>query len=310
VLPERPNAVRLVLRHGDAVLAERTRSASTPVVTLTAPAGGEVWDAGAQTVAWQASDADGDNVAVSVQYSRDRGQSWRTLDTVAASQMLEVDGAALPGSARLGAMMRLLATDGFNGAIATSEPFTVADKAPRARILSPESGQSVGKNAYLELSGHSVDPEDGALSGEALSWRSDRDGALGKGLTVSPRLSPGGHWITFSARDSDGNVATDLLRLIVKDAPSHQPVADAGADQEVYAGDAVQVDGSNSFDTDGDALGYDWRVVSAPAVVSLDLADPARPEFEAAAAGVYAFELRVSDGTVGSYPDRVTVTVR
>jgi hypothetical protein len=85
------------------------------------------------------------------------------------------------------------------------------------------------------------------------------------------------------------------------------PVANAGTDQSVPPGAAVQLDGSGSRDPDGDALSYAW---TAPSGVALSTATVARPTFTAGAAGPYRFALVVSDGTLVSAPDEVVVTVR
>ncbi|MGQ9602400.1 MAG: PKD domain-containing protein, partial [Candidatus Bipolaricaulia bacterium] len=42
------------------------------------------------------------------------------------------------------------------------------------------------------------------------------------------------------------------------------PIADAGLDQEVDVGERVQLDGSGSFDPDGDSLSYSWAFISKP----------------------------------------------
>ena len=66
------------------------------------------------------------------------------------------------------------------------------------------------------LQGGANDPEDGTLSGTALSWSSSLDGALGNGpsLTVDS-LSAGSHTITLQATDLGGvmNQATLLLTV-------------------------------------------------------------------------------------------------
>lgn len=93
-------------------------------------------------------------------------------------------------------------------------------------------------------------------------------------------------------------------------AVNAEPIAHAGNNQNVKVGDTVVLDGTKSFDEDGDALTYQWRVVSAPGGGSVPLVggDTARPTFVALSAGEYVLELIVNDGSADSEPVTVSVT--
>jgi parallel beta-helix repeat protein len=89
-----------------------------------------------------------------------------------------------------------------------------------------------------------------------------------------------------------------------------QPVADAGADQSVMAGDTVSLDGSSSTDTNGDQLSYSWSFVSRPAGSLAEFGDPtsAQPSFVTDEPGDYVVSLVVNDGFVDSDAATVTIT--
>ena len=88
------------------------------------------------------------------------------------------------------------------------------------------------------------------------------------------------------------------------------PVANAGTNQNVVAGNAVTLDGSASSDANRDALTYAWTLTSKPATstAALSSATSAKPTFTADIAGTYVATLLVSDGKVSSVAATVTVT--
>lgn len=73
--------------------------------------------------------------------------------------------------------------------------------------------------------------------------------------------------LTFQLTVSDGQLTSDpdSVDIIVKNI-NHPPVADAGSDQTVQEGSPVILDGSGSFDQDGDTLSYTWAQVDGALV--------------------------------------------
>ncbi len=90
------------------------------------------------------------------------------------------------------------------------------------------------------------------------------------------------------------------------------PVADAGPDRTAFVGQGVTLDGSGSFDADGQSLQFGWAAVSLPAGSAVSLSDAAavQPTIVPDLEGVYVFRLIVSDGIDDSAPAIVTVTTR
>ncbi|MCK6526425.1 PKD domain-containing protein [Myxococcota bacterium] len=94
------------------------------------------------------------------------------------------------------------------------------------------------------------------------------------------------------------------------DVPNTPPVADAGSDRSTTEGQEVTLDGSGSFDHDGDNLAYSWSAVAWPIdPPNLSGADGPYPRFTPEDPGTYVVQLIVNDGYVNSPPDQVTVTV-
>jgi hypothetical protein len=79
--------------------------------------------------------------------------------------------------------------------------------------------------------------------------------------------------------------------------------------QAVFVGDKVMLDGSGSYDPDGDALNYFWDISEEPVGSSISLSGPASPypQFTPTHAGNYKFELTVDDG--GQITDSAKVII-
>ena len=98
---------------------------------------------------------------------------------------------------------------------------------------------------------------------------------------------------------------------VTKVGLNQPPVADAGADQTVFVGDAAMLDGRASSDPDaGDVLSYAWSISAVPpgSVATLAGANTATPSLTPDQPGDYTVELVVNDGTVDSPLNPVTVT--
>lgn len=95
------------------------------------------------------------------------------------------------------------------------------------------------------------------------------------------------------------------------DSSNDEPISDAGNDFEVFQGEHVELDGSDSYDPDGDEINYAWSQVSGPQI-TLTNSDSAKPTFTSPNGDsdvTLEFELIVSDGTSTSQPSAVTVLV-
>lgn len=225
ILPFYPGTARIVLRHGDLVLAAVEVSAHKPTVTLLNPNGGESWDGpGNHTITWSAEDADGDPLVANLLYSGDGGTSWMPLALGVTGSSYVVNAGDLPGSNQALVMVRV--TDGVNTAEDASDaPFRVGFKPPLAFVLGPENGATLPAGAPVAFSGLATDPEDGPLHGEALLWVSDRDGLLGHGDDIAVEsLSPGAHRITLSVADGDGLVGSSSITVYVGQRHLYLPV--------------------------------------------------------------------------------------
>jgi len=86
------------------------------------------------------------------------------------------------------------------------------------------------------------------------------------------------------------------------------PVADAGPNQTLTGAATVTLDGSASYDPDGDPITFQWVQESGPSV-ALSAATSAKTTFAAAAGQVYSFRLTVKDPFGAQGVARVSVGV-
>lgn len=96
---------------------------------------------------------------------------------------------------------------------------------PTATITAPVTGSTYTAGQRISFAGSATDAEDGALSGAALAWSSNRDGQIGSGAAVDYNgLTVGSHTITLKATDSDSKYGTTTVSLTVEDVPDLPPV--------------------------------------------------------------------------------------
>lgn len=108
---------------------------------------------------------------------------------------------------------------------------------------------------------------------------------------------------------NDGTVDSQPDTVVVSTINT-VPISDAGPDQLIiHIGSTVQLNGSQSYDLEGDAITCQWAFTSKPAGsnASLSNADSATPTFVADVRGEYVIPLVVTDGMYQSDPDTVVV---
>lgn len=152
-------------------------------------------------------------------------------------------------------------------------------------------------------------PTDSAIDDSALS---DNKSATASVVTFTPDAT-GDYVLSLVVADGENTSSADIVVISVT-TTDNAPVADCGGDKTGKAGESVNLDGSASFDPDGDELEYTWSVASAPScsdITSTSIYDRA----EAVASvipdcdGIYVVSLVVSDGEAWSEPSLCSIDV-
>ena len=213
----------------------------------------------------------------------------------------------------------LVVNDGTTNSAADTVKITVtADNDAPTANAGPD--QSASEEGVVTLSGGGTDPEGESLtyvwtqtSGPAVTMQDPPSASQLKFVTPNRKAN---YRLTFSLTVNDGvqNSAADTVRVSVS-AVDQRPKAEAGQSQSVVFGELVTLDGSGSFDPEGERLTYEWKQYSGE-TVTLTGADTARPTFTAPTApppSVVAhsvlFRLVVSDG-VHTRSDSVRVSFK
>jgi len=129
--------------------------------------------------------------------------------------------------------------------------------------------------------------------------------------TAYPCFTPSVHGdYTFVLVVSDGELqsSADQVTIQVQTGENHPPVAVPNNFQAVFPGEPFFLDGSKSYDDDGDPLEYDWSQRMGPPVVINKSSSPT-VEVTAEVEGYYVFALKVCDGRAWSEKEFAVVWV-
>jgi hypothetical protein len=140
------------------------------------------------------------------------------------------------------------------------------------------------------LNEHFAFTVEGALNETYLA--STNTGRLGFGIQMGNYIHPKDYGKTKSPVPMDvPRIRYEILTRRVGNSP---PVANAGPNQDNIAAGTITLDGSASYDPDGDPITFSWTQTSGPSV-QLSAPTSAKTTFTAAAGQTYQFKLTVTD---------------
>ncbi len=216
---------------------------------------------------------------------------------------------------------RLTVTDPEGLADADDVDVAVSNDVNEPPTANAGADATTGEGVTVALDGTaSSDPNAADGDSIAFSWRQTEgpivrlDGAA----TATPSFTSPTVFtetvLRFALTVEDEHQATDAdeVAITVVNDVNEAPTANAGGDLDVGEATTVTLDGSGSSDPNGDAITFSWSQTSGRAV-TLTGANSASPAFTAPRVDGdqnLVFRLVVSDGSLDSAPDDVTVLVR
>ena len=218
---------------------------------------------------------------------------------------------------------QLVVHDGETDSLPDAMTVLVSKQLNRPPVADAGEDQTVdeGSAAPVSLDGSaSSDPDGDALT---YSWTQvagapvSLTGADTAGPSFSVPLVDQDDVLAFQLIASDGRALSppDVVTIIVRDTstvPNRAPTADAGPEQSVEPATGVTLNGTASFDPEGNPLTYAWTQLAGPAVALSD-ASAATPAFTAPSVDadtLLVFQLVVNDGALDSSADGTAVIVR
>ena len=183
------------------------------------------------------------------------------------------------------------------------------DGPPQAPIADAGPDQTVDEGDLVALDGTgSSDPQGDPLT---YGWSQVAGPAvvLDDATSATPSFTApfvsANETLTFELVVDDGTEVSepDTVDVTVVNA-NNPPVSDAGEDSTIKEGAVGTLDGSNSFDPEGDAIAFAWTQLAGPPVVLQPSANVVQPSFVApvAAGQSLVFQLEVSDGKESNAP--------
>ena len=248
--------VRIVNTANGAVLANRTRSANPPQVTLTGVTRlGDVIGGnndqpqrltGMVRVQWSAFDPDGDPLQSTLTYTPDNGLSWYPVVVNTTSNSFEFESSDIPASEGSNGRFAVVVTDGLD--VDEDESNALAfgpGTPPETFLLTPNTGNSYPRYAPVAFHGTSWDKENLLLNGANMVWTSSLDGQIGTGrLFTKSDLSVGVHLITLTGTDLNGNATSKNITITITDRTVISPDCNGN-----FVLDLVDIQNATSQDT-------------------------------------------------------------
>jgi len=180
-------------------------------------------------------------------------------------------------------------------------------------IANAGTDQTVNEGSIVILDGTaSTDPDNDALT---YLWTAP-EGIILSSTTVqkptftAPQVSANCSY-TFSLVVNDGTLDSPVDQVVVSvQNVNKAPIANAGNDQNVNEGNQVILDGTGSYDDDGDKLTYLWTTPNNISLSSNTISQPTFTAPEVDKDTTLTIQLIVNDGVVDSEASFVKITIK
>ena len=176
---------------------------------------------------------------------------------------------------------------------------TGINELPVANANGPYSGGISDAFSFSSVGSH--DPDGRIVD---FRWRfGDRSGYAYSPTPIHFYSEPGIFTVTLMVTDDDGAVSRDIAICTVFPPPNKAPIADAGGPYSGYAGGSISFNSSDSYDSDGTIVEYEWDFGDGAS------SDEEHPVHTYSQPGTYSISLRVTDDQGAIKTDATLCTV-
>lgn len=137
----------------------------------------------------------------------------------------------------------------------------VTNRAPKVTITSPADQAYFKPGQTISFNGTAIDPEDGALTGVALVWKSSVSvpPQIGIGGQIATALPLGDHVITLTAKDTQGALGEATITVhVVTNVPPRCTINEPNDGRSFLVGQAIHFSGSCVDPDGGTVTGLHW----------------------------------------------------
>ncbi|MBS1576006.1 MAG: hypothetical protein JST09_11950, partial [Bacteroidetes bacterium] len=174
---------------------------------------------------------------------------------------------------------------------AISNHSPVANAGPNQIITLPTDTITLDGSKSMDGDGSIVSYKWTELSGGIANIASDT-----ASITTVSGLEAGQYTFELTVTDNKGATSKGLVKIIVNLGTDLPPVAIAGANQVINLPvNKTQLDGTKSYDPDGAIISFRWSKKDGPSLDSIVNADSSTPVLLGLTAGIYTFELTITD---------------
>ena len=209
-------------------------------------------------------------------------------------------------------VVQLVVNDGLVDSAADTVVINTQNSAPVAQAGADQT-VPIGSTVQLDGSGsNDVDGDPLTYLWALITMPTNSTAVLSDTTLVNPTFVadlPGIYVVQLIVNDGNEDSAPATVTITTANTP---PVAEAGPDQTVVVQSLMTLNGTGSQDADGDALTYQWTLTIQPTGSTISLLNPtfAQPTLVPDLPGTYVVQLVVSDGTVSSPPDTMSITAQ
>jgi len=207
--------------------------------------------------------------------------------------------------------IRLTVNDGLKDSTPDTVDVIIGNAAPVADAGENQSGFA---GDFISLDGSaSRDANDDPLSyrWNTLARPVNSNAQLNNPFLPNPLLvldEQGDYIVQLIVNDGTEDSQPDVVVISSNNLP---PTANAefNGTGEIFTGDVITLNGTNSFDPEGSLITYQWSFVESPtgSIALFDDANAASPTFTIDRSGDYVAQLIVNDGQIDSEPATVLI---